>query len=168
MGKVNAKMKDNRRNGRKALKGFTLVEIIVVLVILAILAAAMIPALTGYIEKARNKTLVAEARNAVTAAQTLCSEAYGLGTLQGTGAPTKGAKGSDNTSTITGLAEVPGTVAVVEVTTKGKVVGLIYVNKDDTAYVVYHNGTFDDPVAVPSGGAPSSTSATGDGKFALS
>jgi len=79
MGKVNAKMKDNRRNGRKALKGFTLVEIIVVLVILAILAAAMIPALTGYIDKANEKVSVQEARNVLTAAQTLCSEAYGLG-----------------------------------------------------------------------------------------
>ena len=33
-------------------KGFTLVELIVVLVILAILAALLIPALTGYIDKA--------------------------------------------------------------------------------------------------------------------
>ena len=34
-------------------KGFTLVELIVVLVILAILAALLIPALTGYIDKAK-------------------------------------------------------------------------------------------------------------------
>ena len=34
-------------------KGFTLVELIVVLVILAILAALLVPALTGYIDKAR-------------------------------------------------------------------------------------------------------------------
>ena len=33
-------------------KGFTLVELIVVLVILAILAAMLVPALTGYIDKA--------------------------------------------------------------------------------------------------------------------
>ena len=38
-------------------KGFTLVELIVVLVILAILAALLIPALTGYIDKARNSRL---------------------------------------------------------------------------------------------------------------
>ena len=36
-------------------KGFTLVELIVVLVILAILAALLIPALTGYIDKARKQ-----------------------------------------------------------------------------------------------------------------
>ena len=78
MGKTMAKMNENRRNGRKALKGFTLVEIIVVLVILAILAAAMIPALTGYIDKAKERTAIAEARNVLTAAQTLASEEYGL------------------------------------------------------------------------------------------
>lgn len=57
-------------------KGFTLVELIVVLVILAILAALLIPALTGYIDKARNKQIIAETRSAVMAAQTLVDEAY--------------------------------------------------------------------------------------------
>ena len=57
-------------------KGFTLVELIVVLVILAILAALLIPALTGYIDKAREKQIIAEARQAVMAAQTLVDEAY--------------------------------------------------------------------------------------------
>ena len=37
----------------KEKKGFTLVELIVVLVILAILAALLIPALTKYIDKAK-------------------------------------------------------------------------------------------------------------------
>lgn len=43
---------------KKAKKGFTLVELIVVLVILAILAALLIPALTGYIDKARRARLL--------------------------------------------------------------------------------------------------------------
>ena len=58
-------------------KGFTLVELIVVLVILAILAALLIPALTGYIDKAKEKKIVAETRMVVMAVQTVASEAYG-------------------------------------------------------------------------------------------
>lgn len=64
------KMKNNK-------KGFTLVELIVVLVILAILAALLIPALTGYIDKAKEKSIVAETRQVVMAAQTLVDESYG-------------------------------------------------------------------------------------------
>lgn len=58
-------------------KGFTLVELIVVLVILAILAALLIPALTGYIDKAKEKKIVSETRMVVMAVQTVASEAYG-------------------------------------------------------------------------------------------
>ena len=58
-------------------KGFTLVELIVVLVILAILAALLVPALTGYIDKAKEKKIVAETRMVVMAVQTVASEAYG-------------------------------------------------------------------------------------------
>lgn len=64
------KLKENNK------KGFTLVELIVVLVILAILAALLIPALTGYIDKAKNKSIVAETRQTVMAAQTLVDEKY--------------------------------------------------------------------------------------------
>lgn len=39
-----------------------MVELIVVLVILAILAALLIPALTGYIDKANKEKVTAEAR----------------------------------------------------------------------------------------------------------
>lgn len=58
-------------------KGFTLVELIVVLVILAILAALLIPALTGYIDKANKEKVVSETRMVAMAVQTECSEAYG-------------------------------------------------------------------------------------------
>ena len=57
-------------------KGFTLVELIVVLVILAILAAMLVPALTGYIDKANNEKIIATTRQVVMAAQTEISEAY--------------------------------------------------------------------------------------------
>lgn len=58
-------------------KGLTLVELIVVLVILAILAALLIPALTGYIDKANKEKVVAETRMVAMAVQTELSEAYG-------------------------------------------------------------------------------------------
>ena len=58
-------------------KGFTLVELIVVLVILAILAAILVPALLGYIDKAREKQVTTNAEAAYVAAQALYTEAYG-------------------------------------------------------------------------------------------
>ena len=72
--KVFKKLKDK--------KGFTLVELIVVLVILAILAALLVPALTGYIDKANKNKITSECRQIVVAAQTEVSEAYGKGTLK--------------------------------------------------------------------------------------
>lgn len=69
-------LKRFKRDGKK---GFTLVELIVVLVILAILAALLVPTLIGYIDKAREKQIVAETRQVVMAAQTLVDEAYGKG-----------------------------------------------------------------------------------------
>ncbi|MDR2162396.1 MAG: prepilin-type N-terminal cleavage/methylation domain-containing protein, partial [Clostridiales Family XIII bacterium] len=62
-------------------KGFTLVEVIVVLVILAILAAIAIPALTGYIDKAKDKEWIAKARNVIVAYRTILDESYANGTF---------------------------------------------------------------------------------------
>ncbi len=67
-------------------KGFTLVELIVVLVILAILAAILVPALLGYIDKAREKQVTTNAEAAYVAAQATWTEAYGKNASK---APTK-------------------------------------------------------------------------------
>lgn len=56
----------NRRNERQ--KGFTLIELLVVLIIIAVLAAVLVPALTGYLDDAREKKAVSEAQVCVTAA----------------------------------------------------------------------------------------------------
>ena len=61
---------------KKSKRGFTLVELIVVLVILAILAALLIPALTGYINKAKKSQVVAETRALTQAVQTEMSTLY--------------------------------------------------------------------------------------------
>ena len=113
------KLKENKK------KGFTLVELIVVLVILAILAALLIPALTGYINKAKNKSIVAETRQVVMAAQTLVEEKYGvLSSEAADSAITVGESDSvasdKKTATIakgsiTDLAEVKGTIVGVSV-----------------------------------------------------
>ena len=87
------KMIELQQKRRSKKGGFTLVELIVVLVILAILAALLIPALTGYIDKARDKQIIAETRQAVMAAQTLYDEAYG--------------KGADATTVKKGTEETP-------------------------------------------------------------
>lgn len=66
-------MKKRRRRG-----GFTLVEIIVALVILAILAAILIPAMVRWIDRAREKSAVVEARACLTAMQTIAVERFGI------------------------------------------------------------------------------------------
>lgn len=64
----------------KSKKGFTLVELIVVLVILAILAAMLVPALTGYIDKAKKEKDYQTASVVYAAAQAAVTDAFGHGT----------------------------------------------------------------------------------------
>ena len=65
----------------KSKKGFTLVELIVVLVILAILAAMLVPALTGYIKRAREEKEYQTASTVYSAAQAVITEQYGRGKI---------------------------------------------------------------------------------------
>lgn len=116
-------------------KGFTLVELIVVLVILAILAALLIPALTGYIDKAKGRQIIAETRQAVMAAQTLADEIY----LKTGTVPTFAAAGSGfEASDILQLADLKSTAVVSNVTfdtnpaNKTKIATLTYAESADT------------------------------------
>lgn len=135
----NKKLKDNKK------KGFTLVELIVVLVILAILAALLIPALTGYINKAKEKSIVAETRQAVMAAQTLVDEAYGKLDLTAAGDAIEIGTGAVEGKTVVKISDIATLAEVKEAnitsaTVKaGKVTGLVYTNDGKTC--TYTAGT---------------------------
>ena len=74
-------LRDKAKRKLNNKKGFTLVEVIVVLVILAILIAIAVPALTGYIDKAAEKSAIADTKTIVTALQTISVESYGNGAV---------------------------------------------------------------------------------------
>lgn len=142
-----------RKNNKK---GFTLVELIVVLVILAILAALLIPALTGYIDKAQEKQIVAETRQIVVAAQTLADEEYAtlpngytiVFNKDGTGSTNTVAIAVEKAATPTGdsveeLSEVSGLVYGTNVrisVDKGKITEVVYTAHEKVCtYDVDHN-----------------------------
>lgn len=123
-------------------KGFTLVELIVVLVILAILAALLIPALTGYIDKANKEKVIVEARMVVMAAQTEASSLYGkAGAGNNLSTATPDSLNAAAAEAIK-LAEMSGKEvgATATLTNEGKVEKAIYTNSLYT--VVYENGSY--------------------------
>lgn len=106
-----------------------------VLVILAILAALLIPALTGYIDKAKQKQIIAETRQVVMAAQTLVDEAYGTKDVGATitvgktnsdtvkiddVAKLAEVKGEINSVTVGKIGDVPNKITEVQYTKNGK------------------------------------------------
>lgn len=134
---------------RKNLKdkaGFTLVELIVVLVILAILAAMLVPALTGYIDKANQEKIVAECRQVVMAAQTEASTLYGkadggkIDTADNnTGAASSVAALSETKGNFTVTIFVDGTINTVVYEHSGW--QITYTGVTDSGYV----GTYSEP-----------------------
>ena len=116
----------------KEKKGFTLVELIVVLVILAILAALLIPALTKYIDKAKEKDIIAETRQTVMAAQTEVDEAYAKVDVG-----TKITIGDDMKKEIADLAEVDvNNIKTITLSDDNKVDSLAYTKKGKTCTYV--------------------------------
>lgn len=71
-------MEQKKKMGRG---GFTLVEVLVVMAIVAILTAITVPSFAGYIDRAKEETYLAEARNVATGVQIYISEQYAAGTL---------------------------------------------------------------------------------------
>lgn len=140
-------MLEKLRNKRKDKKGFTLVELIVVLIILAILAALLIPALTGYIDKAKDKQIIAETRQAVMAAQTLADEEYAKGVAvtynDDSASPVDDASrvaGTIYASDIMKLGEVTGKIEIPTIT-EGKIMSLVYTKADKKCTYTPATGT---------------------------
>jgi len=138
------------KKGLQSNKGFTLVELIVVLVILAILAAILVPALLGYIDRAKEQQIVLNAKSYLTAAQAEFSSMY--------------AKDKDPTTSITSTetkrivdtADIPEcTSFVVYVTPKTgdahanfKITGAVY--QEGTKKIIYDGSSWDKDNATPS------------------
>lgn len=126
-------------------KGFTLVELIVVLVILAILAALLVPALTGYIDKANKEKYVAATRQVVVAAQTEISEVYATDTASfvdhdgldvGTGT-------KPSLADIKALSEVGDKYTfTVHADKNGKVTEVVLNDSNGNLLCTYANGTY--------------------------
>lgn len=117
--------------------GFTLVELIIVLVILAVLAAFLVPTLTGYVDKADEKSMISEARLAVMAAQTIADEEYAIDRTVVSNDFT--ANSNALLGKVTKLAELKdGTVSNIEVkANSSEITKLQYKPEGSTKYVQY-------------------------------
>ena len=145
-------MVEKIRNKMKEAKGFTLVELIVVLVILAILAALLVPALTGYIDKANKEKITAECRQVVMAAQTEASTLYGKASG---GALTTADNNTVVAENIHTLSETKGSFDVV-VKTNGHVSQVTY--KNSGWQVVYtEDGGYSEPTKATTPDTPTYT-----------
>jgi type IV pilus assembly protein PilA len=150
---MNMIMKKRMDLKKKGKKGFTLIEVIVVIVIIAILAAIAVPALTGYIDKARNKAIEADARNIMVALQEIGADAYSHSVTLSTytnaaatisipgAATTIGAEITD----LVGTTYTPTNIKSITYGAKNKLVSFTYT--DGTMKVVMESGKLGGAVA---------------------
>ena len=129
---------------KKDKKGFTLVEMIVVIVIIGILLAILVPGMFKYIQKAKDKQILVDARTAYLDVQMAAQEAYGANGITGSDVATefktiKDFEGdrtvtvTNGTKNVTVTVNVPenGKLTVTDVDDKtGKVKSMTYTRGD--------------------------------------
>ena len=91
------------------------------------------PALTGYIDKAKDKNVTTETRQAVMAAQTLADEDYANGTTTGASA---------TSAAILKLADLPDNDEAIATVVGGKVTTLVYTDTSAGRKCTYSNGRY--------------------------
>lgn len=97
---------------KKDKKGFTLVEMIVVIVIIGILLAILVPGMFKYIQKAKDKQIMVDARTAYLDIQMAAQELYAG----------NGVKASDISTAIKNDATFTGDNNTVKLEDKGKTI----------------------------------------------
>ena len=129
-------MKKIRSNSKK---GFTLVELIVVLVILAVMAAMLIPALTGYIERARREKDYQMAATVLTAAQSAATYQYSIRSTSSNFTVSGGTAteaGSNPVTVMDLIGDASGNVSNISFTANGN--GIITEGDVDINGYTYH------------------------------
>ncbi|QZY57592.1 type II secretion system GspH family protein [Crassaminicella profunda] len=144
---------------KKSQKGFTLIELIIVIAILGILATVLLPKFTGFTDKARGATAMADAKNLATAVEALMAEGKKPNATAGTAVSAANSKSFKDIDVmhyvgknLNGDLNLVATAVAAAGSTGAKSVGdFTYIKEVDGKYytVTYHTdtGKFDDVVA---------------------
>lgn len=81
--KIKTKLKPNKVLTHNVInkkhKGFTLIELVAVMAIIAVLSAAFVPKISGYMNEAKKVSVLNEAKNVITAYESLVLRSSSLG-----------------------------------------------------------------------------------------